>query len=654
MAKENEIFNEITQLNEKLYILIKKLETIDSDENDHIEEINELYRIFHTLKSLTLMAGLNKLSDIIHLSEQIFNEIKKGNIRFKEDILDLIYGIHQLITKALNGKKISEKEKNKAVKKIKSILATKEEIKDKSIENYLAKLPEDLIETFTETEINRIYLNVKKGRNIILCNLTLDFENFEKEIESITDKLKQIGEVISTIPGELKNQNKEIEFSILIATELTTREIKKICGAKSKLILLIKGEKNKEKPKKENGLKISPILKIESSLIDSLLGDIDELESSKSELIKKIREVTEEFQFEKLEFYITLLNKKTSDLYKNIVNLRLVTLWPLLQIIENTIKTTALQLNKKVKIEIKGANAKIDKPIIDILIDPLIHLARNALDHGIESPEERIKKGKSEEGKITISAYQSENSVYIEFSDDGKGIDLEKVRKKAESLGLTKLYHKITEEQLLQFLFQPGFSTKEHSSKISGRGIGLDSVKATLTAIGGDIFIKTEKDKGTTFTLKLPLTTAIMPLFFATVDEFIICIPEFAITSIDEFDKEKLTYLNNKTYYRCENNPIPLINLPQLLNKTTLFSSFRNVITLNFANTTICVLVDKIIGHEEKTIIPFKGKLKRFPLFSGVCRYDEKKIGFVLDVNQLIELTRKKYETKIKFTTFNF
>ncbi len=371
-------------------------------------------------------------------------------------------------------------------------------------------------------------------------------------------------------------------------------------------------------------------------------------------MIKKAKEVTEGFQFEKLEFHISLLNKKITDLHKNIVNLRLITLWPLFQIVENTIKTTAAELNKKVKVEIKGANAKIDKPIIDLLIDPLIHIARNALDHGIEAPEERIKKGKPEEGRITINAYQSENSVYIEFSDDGKGIDLEKVKEKAEQLGLTRLYHRITEEQLLQFLFQPGFSTKEHLSKVSGRGIGLDAVKATLTSIGGDIFIKTEKDKGTTFTLKLPITTAIMPLFFATVDEFIICIPEFAINSIEEFDKSKLTYLNNKTFYKCENNPVPLINLPQLLNKTTVFSSFLNVITLNFANTSICVLVDKIIDYEEKTIIPFKGKLKRFPLFSGVCRYGENTIGFVLDVNQLIELTRKKYETKIKFTTFNF
>ena len=655
MAQKNEIFNEISQLNEKLYILIKKIQSSEREENDFIEEINELYRIFHTLKSLTLMAGLNHLSDIIHLSEQIFSEIKKGKIELQDDTIGLIYDTHSFITKTLNGKKISRKEKKEITEKINLILSKKENIENADLKKYIDKLPQDLAETFTETEINRIYKNVKKGSNIYLCKLSFNFETFEKDIESITEQLVNYGEVIATIPGELKSNNTEIEFSLLYATSLEKKEIKILCGEKTEISLLIKGEKKQKTIKtKSEKVNISPVLKIESSLIDSLLGDIDELENAKSELIKKTREVTEGFQFEKLEFHISVLNKKITDLHKNIVNLRLVTLWPLFQIIENTIKTTATELNKKVKVEIKGANAKIDKPIIDILIDPLIHLARNALDHGIESPEERIKKGKPEEGKILINAYQSENSVYIEFSDDGKGIDLEDVKKKAEQLGLTKLYHNITEEQLLQFLFQPGFSTKEHLSKISGRGIGLDSVKATLTSIGGDIFIETEKGKGTKFTLKLPITTAIMPLFFATVDEFIICIPEFAINSIEEFNKNKLTYLNNKTFYRIDDNPVPLINLPQLLNKTTVFSSFLNIIALNFANTSICVLVDKIIDHQEKTIIPFKGKLKRFPLFSGVCRYEDNKIGFVLDVNQLIELTRKKYETKLKFTTFNF
>ncbi|BBB32200.1 two-component system, chemotaxis family, sensor kinase CheA [Thermotomaculum hydrothermale] len=655
MAKRNEIFEEISQLNEKLYILIKELEEIIAEEKEYIDEVNELYRILHTLKSLMLMADLAKLSDIIHLSEQMLNEIKKGKINLNSNVMETIFNVHTLINQALSKKTISEKKLKQAINKIKKILSEQKEITKEDLNFYLSKLPEDLIQSFTDTEINRVYLNIKKGRNIILCSLTLNFENFEKEIEEITTKLKENGEVIAVIPGDLLNNNTKINFDIVYSSETLLREIKKNCGKNAKLKILYKQitKKNANLENKEK-TKISPILKIESNLIDSLLGDIDELESAKNNLIKKTKEVTEEYQFEKLEFYISLLNKKISNLHKNIVNLRLVNLWPLFQLIENTIKTTAEQLDKKVNVEIRGANEKIDKPIIDILIDPLVHLARNAIDHGIEYPDERIKKGKNEYGKITINAYQSENSVYIEFTDDGKGIDLDKVKEKAKQLGLNKFYHEFTEELLLQLIFQPGFSTKEHSSKISGRGIGLDSVKATLTSIGGDIFIKTEKEKGTTFILKLPLTTAIMPLFFATVDDFIICIPEFAIINIEEFNEEKMIYLNNKTYYKCENSPVPLISLPQLMNKSTIYSNLSNIITLNFASTTICVLVDKIIDYQEKTIMPFKGKLKKFPIFSGVCRYDDNKIGFILDVNQLIELTRKKYETRIKFTTFNF
>lgn len=651
MTDKKGIINEILQLNEKFYKTLKTAEESLANGETVSNYTDELFRILHTIKGLSAMAEMKTLSKTMHKAEQLLNDIRKGVVNADQNVIDLLHKCRTLVNKAVEQNDIEKKDLKQIEREAKKITSENKTTETKTAD-YLQIIPKEIREYFTEIELNKIALNVKKGNKIILCKTSFDFEDFENKIEEIRKNLKN-GEIIALIPGDFYQDGNKIDFTLLIATEKDVKKIKKIFPENSKFKQLENIEK-KQKKEKEKNYAIPPILKIDWQKVNTLLGDIDDIESAKNALLKKAKELMPERDFEKLEFNISMLNKKLSTLHKNIVNLRLISLWPLFQLIENTIRTTAETLNKKVKISIKGANTKIDKPIVDSLIEPLLHLARNAVDHGIETPQERIKKGKPEYGTIKIEAYQSENSVFIEFSDDGKGIDFQTIREKAKDLNILKSFNTITNEQLLQLLFLPGFSTKNKASQISGRGIGLDSVKNTLTSIGGDIFVKTEKGKGTKFILKLPLTTAIMPLFFVEVENFVIAIPEVSITKIENFDKNKMAYLHNKTYYKCENEPVPLINLPQLLNKITVFSPLANVITVNFANTTVCVLIDRIIDHSEKPIIPFKGKLKNLPLFSSVCRFRENKVAYVLNLSQLIEFTRNKYESNIKIRTLGF
>ena len=651
MTDKKGIINEILQLNEKFYKTLKTAEESLANGETVSNYTDELFRILHTIKGLSAMAEMKTLSKTMHKAEQLLNDIRKGVVNADQNVIDLLHKCRTLVNKAVEQNDIEKKDLKQIEREAKKITSENKTTETKTAD-YLQIIPKEIREYFTEIELNKIALNVKKGNKIILCKTSFDFEDFENKIEEIRKNLKN-GEIIALIPGDFYQDGNKIDFTLLIATEKDVKKIKKIFPENSKFKQLENIEK-KQKKEKEKNYAIPPILKIDWQKVNTLLGDIDDIESAKNALLKKAKELMPERDFEKLEFNISMLNKKLSTLHKNIVNLRLISLWPLFQLIENTIRTTAETLNKKIKISIKGANTKIDKPIVDSLIEPLLHLARNAVDHGIETPQERIKKGKPEYGTIKIEAYQSENSVFIEFSDDGKGIDFQTIREKAKDLNILKSFNTITNEQLLQLLFLPGFSTKNKASQISGRGIGLDSVKNTLTSIGGDIFVKTEKGKGTKFILKLPLTTAIMPLFFVEVENFVIAIPEVSITKIENFDKNKMAYLHNKTYYKCENEPVPLINLPQLLNKITVFSPLANVITVNFANTTVCVLIDRIIDHSEKPIIPFKGKLKNLPLFSSVCRFRENKVAYVLNLSQLIEFTRNKYESNIKIRTLGF
>ncbi|GEM_PF-6413635 len=653
--KKESVFLEVKQLNENLYKILKIVEG-QNETNITIENLNELFRVFHTLKGLFFMVNMEEAGKLMHSAEKLLKEIRKGSGKIEEHIIEILHTISNLINQYYDKGEPDKGEGERLTEQIENLLSTKKWSDDNLINTIAMKLPGEIKESLTDIELSRIGLNVKSGRNIYLANMAFEIEHFEKNIKDIKNKIAKEGELITSIPGELKDNNKKIEFGLLIAHEKSEKHLREMLNTKRGTIkTLIMGEKKKEKNTPPSFKEtLSPILKIPSEKIEHLLGDVDEIDDAKNRLSNRVKDLTSEYIYEKLEFSFSTLQKKVNTLYKDIVNLRLVSLWPLLQLIENTIRSTASMVNKKVKLEIKGASTKIDRPIIDILVEPMIHLVRNAIDHGIEPPEERKLKGKSETGTIKIECYQSENSVFIDLSDDGAGIDLEKVKKRAKELGLTKLYSKLTEEQLLQFIFHQGFSTKSEASYISGRGVGLETVKGILTSIGGDIYVKTVKDKGTTFTLKLPLTTAIMPMFFVNIDDFIVCFPEFSVEKIEEYEETKMKLINDKSYYLSEGQPIPLINLPQLINRITLFSKLSIVVTVNFANTTVCVLVDEIIDHDERKIMPFKGKLEKVPLFSAICRYSENRIGYVLDMNQLIDFTRKKYETKLKLRTIAF
>ena len=297
------------------------------------------------------------------------------------------------------------------------------------------------------------------------------------------------------------------------------------------------------------------------------------------------------------------------------------------------------ELDKIVNLIMYGENTEVDRTVIDEIGDPLIHLIRNSLDHGIEKAEDRIKLGKSEEGNIVLKAYPDGNNVVIELSDDGRGIDFNKVKEKAVKIGLytNEEIDEMSEEDLNNILFEPGFSTSENITEISGRGVGLDVVKNKIESINGSIELETIKDKGTKFTIRIPLTLAIIQALLIKVVDETYAIPLSSITEIITIDKNDIRNLQGQEITLYRGNTIPIVRLNKLLGlNDEEYIDEHIAVVVRKGDKQAALLVTNLIGQQEIVIKPLGKYLSNIKMFSGATILGNGNISLIIDVNSLI------------------
>lgn len=297
-------------------------------------------------------------------------------------------------------------------------------------------------------------------------------------------------------------------------------------------------------------------------------------------------------------------------------------------------------LSKDISLTIEGAETELDRTIIDEIGDPLIHLIRNAADHGIESPEERIQNGKPEKGNIKLKAYHDGNNVVIEVGDDGKGIDVEKIKEKALQNGLLdeSKQTNLKQSELLSFLFEPGFSTKGQVTGVSGRGVGLDVVKTKIESLGGNIEIKTAKNVGTTFTIKLPLTLAIIQALMVMVGDEKYAIPLDAIKETVIISVSDIKKVQHNEIILLRGNVIPIVRLYNVLDieKTSSDLESLTLVIVKKGDRDVGLAVDNLIGQQEIVIKSLGDYLKNIKFIAGATILGDGKVALILDTNALI------------------
>ena len=345
----------------------------------------------------------------------------------------------------------------------------------------------------------------------------------------------------------------------------------------------------------------------------------------------------------KFRSYTQNLGTIAGDLQEGVMKIRMVPINQIFSRFPRVVRDLQRDLNKKIDLVIEGEDTELDKSVVEDLLDPIMHCIRNSVDHGIEAPEARTAAGKPETGTILLKASNEGNQIVIEIKDDGAGIDVEKVRKKAVDRGLIHPDKAVTEQDAFNLIMQPGFSTADKISNISGRGVGLDVVKTMINNLKGTISINSAKGKGTSFIIKLPLTLAIIQGLLVRVGKEVYSIPIANVIESQCINISEINHIDNYEIMNVRNEVISVLRLSRLFGiPETVKSDECYIVIVGTQEKKIGVMVDALIGEEDVVIKPLKDQFTNSPGIAGASILGDGSVSLIIDVGQLLELGVKQ------------
>ncbi|NLY67347.1 MAG: chemotaxis protein CheA [Tissierellia bacterium] len=655
----------IEESKEHLQSMNDALLVLEKEKNNR-ELINEIFRVAHTLKGMAGTMGFTNMANLTHEMENVLDEIRNKGIKLSEDIVDILFECFDALDEIISyisekGEEIDE-QKDELISKLRGIL--KEEKIQESIEKGYDKEDKRL----DEFVLNVIAEAKEKGFNPYKIQVYLRPDCMLKSARAfiVFNLLEKLGTIVYSNPSveDIEDEKFDFSFTIILLTNATREElIEEIYGISEidnvEVDLIQIEEKNKEKKidnekemimpnaKKEEKIsnmrvvqdqgkkRIAKTVRVDIERLDSLMNLVSELIIVKT----RIDELKDNSNIEEMTYAIEYLERITTSLHDAVMKVRMVPIERVFNRFPRMVRDLSKELDKKVNLVMHGENTEVDRTVIDEIGDPLIHLIRNSLDHGIEKTEDRIKLGKSEVGNILLKAYPDGNNVVIELSDDGNGIDFNKVKEKAVQIGLCTYeeVNEFSEEDLKNMLFEPGFSTSESITELSGRGVGLDVVKNKIESINGSIELETVKNKGTKFTIRIPLTLAIIQALLIKVANETYAIPLSSITEIIIIDKDNIRNLQGQEITLYRGKTIPIVRLDKLLGLNADEMTNEHIaVVVRKGDKEAALLVTSLIGQQEIVIKPLGKYLSNIRMFSGATILGNGNISLIIDVNSLI------------------
>lgn len=644
----------------------------------NIEIINSVFRVMHSLKGSAGMLGFKNIQDITHEFETMYVKIRDGGLSVDSDIIDLTLKGKDLIFNILN-----EANPNRDYSSpMEDICQT---VREKGNESHVSGAPdsiqlnEDHIfiiffspeKTIFERGLDpdKVILEIKEfGRAYILLHENLPTWEEQKrekictaswEIYLLTSKVRQ--EVMDiflfydedsyqifdiTKEAGWTDSNLNEKFLMLYGTQIKTEKHIKNCM--QELGKIKEGDNQQPAEKKAatiQNFQVSELHKSENeSTVQVPSHKLDELMNLVSEMVTLtavIEACSNNYKDSRLSYAVENIEKLTKKFRNNALDLRLIPVGSLLTRFKRQIRDLSRELGKRVELIIEGQDVEIDKSILKSIESPLQHIIRNSIDHGIEPEEIRITKGKSPEGLIKITAFHAGANAVIQIQDDGGGIDLERVRECAVSKGLIHKDQVVSKQDLISLILEPGFTTAENVSMVSGRGVGMDVVRKELNMVGGSLEIFTEKDLGTSIIMKLPTTLTIIDTLMVDVGENQLLIPVMDIEYCFKDNGENLFQKDNN-FIQYKNNPIPLISLREQFGYPAGDQNAIMIIVINKFDLKYAIAIDRIIGEHQAVIKPLGELFANQHYFSGGSIMIDGRLALILDTNFL-------YKQKIKF-----
>jgi len=645
---------------------------LDLEKDVHNQDIlNELFRIAHTLKGMAGTMGFNSMANLTHQMEDVLQGIRSGEIQVSENTMDVLFEcadvLDSCISQISETSKEPEDDYSALINKLKKAMNNEEnESNEDNKDNKDYEKPKKEKVEFNEYVNNVLCKASSQNLNSFQIDVRLKSTCMLKSARAfvVFNTLENLGEIIYSNPSaeDIEDEKFDLEFSIVIVTkeekekiegelngiseieniqiaDLTELEVKTE-QVKSKDITAERESVTQKEKKGKNGdtvsksAKVGKTVRVDIDRLDNLMNLVSELIIIKT----RMEGIGETSNKEGMNEAIEYLERITTSLHDAVMKVRMVPIERVFNRFPRMVRDLSKELKKNVSLQMSGDETEVDRTVIDEIGDPLIHLIRNSIDHGIEHPEERKKLGKDETGTVILKAYPDGNNVVVEVEDDGSGINFEKIKKKAVEKDLIngKNADTMSKEEAIELLFKPGFSTSDVISDVSGRGVGLDVVKSKIESIGGSIEVETKEGKGTKFIIRIPLTLAIIQALLVKVKEEMFAIPLSSISEIININKEQIRNIQGQEIILYRGRTIPVIRLNKIIH--TEIDEERNElvsIIVKKGDKQAGLVVDSLLGQQEIVIKPLGKYLSNVKYLAGATILGNGKISLILDVNSL-------------------
>lgn len=670
------------------------LDQAQKEGNVQPDLINEVFRGVHTLKGIAGMFGFQTLSAMAHTLEDLLDDLRLGRVQLSQEVLDVLFegveGFQRLLGEGADQEGVDVKDFAQSIERV----SKKRAGSAVTLEDL--DLDESVLAVLTEYEEHRLRTNVSQGTPLYRLRVRFSLTTIDSNLEELKERAKAVAEIITYLPSVGGGDGDEIDLDVLLASSAPSSELGAVLAAGGESELERIGRRGARRtshqalvppPIDEGGASRRPMptsrppapaeppparpkaapprdmsadalslrsvantVRVDIRKLDHLMNVVGELAIVRSAVARITERIRARDELRQLAIELHRVNRgferHLEELQEGILDVRMVPLGQLFDKLARIIRQVAREHDKEVRLLVTGAETEVDKLIVEELSDPLMHLIRNAIDHGIESPKVRELAGKGSEGILSLNAYQKGNHVVIEIEDDGAGMNEEMLIQTALRKGiLTKeAAEEITSQDALELIFMPGFSTRSAITDLSGRGVGMDVVKTNINRLGGVVDVWSDYGSGTKFTITLPVTLAIISALLVRVAGRDFAIP---ITSVQEailLDRAAVRTVEGREVISLRGATLPLCRLDQLFRLLPVQSERRFVVVCAVGQRRVGFVVDGLDGQQDIVIKALGKSLRDVRGFAGATDLGDQRVALVLDAPGLLEEVLRSQE----------
>ncbi len=694
-----EIF--IDESNEHLQNLNTQILNLESDP-ENMDTINEIFRAAHSLKGMAGTMGYKRMQTLTHDMENVFSEVRNGNIKVSPHMVDILFQCLDALDEYVNNVKESAdegtNENEPLIRQLNAVLDGPDKAKESSSPETKEKTEETgdgrkwLNIVLDSAQQNVIKAAAGQGKNVYGLTVTVQESCILKAARAflVFKAVEEMGEIIVSNPSaqDVEDEKFDLDFSLIVVSDEDIEKMKTAAASVSEIASVVgeaivlenmaakdKYEDAAPEPEPqpqavppaavERAVEAAPAaeaaskpaapkagdkkqapgkpvvnrtVRVDIEKLDVLMNLVSELIIAKNSLVSVSNQV--QGQNQSVNEQIEYLENVTTNLHESVMKVRMVPIESVVSKFPRMIRDLSKKLDKKMELYMTGEETELDRTVVDEIGDPLMHLLRNSADHGLESADVRVQRGKPAVGSIFLDAYQDGNNVVIEVRDDGNGIDVEAVKNKALERGAVtpEQAANMTDKEIIDLLFLPSFSTAKKVTDVSGRGVGLDVVKSKIEALSGEVEVKSKLGEGSTWIIRLPLTLAIIQALMVVVGGEKYAISLGTIQTIEDIAPEDIRLVQNKEVIHLRGSVIPLIRLSNVLDVESTKSPEEHlmVVIVKKGDKLAGLVIDDMIGQQEIVIKSLGKYIKQCKFISGATILGDGEVALILDANALI------------------